>query len=310
MKRFIGIDVAKDTLEVKHSDATKSYERRNTARAARRLAESLSELRVTLVVLESTGGYEQALVEALQARAVPLAVMNPRQTKSFAASLGRRAKSDPIDASVLCLYAERIRPRPTEPISPEIKALRELSARRAQLVAMLTAEKNRKKGPLFASLADSIDEHIEYLERQVQSLSKDIQRVIEQDRNFRRKNEILQSVSGVGDVLAHTLIAELPELGKLSREQIAALVGVAPYDKDSGKHRGKRAIAGGRADIRSVLYMATLAAVRFNPRFKELYQRLINSGKRKKVALVAAMRKLIITLNAMIKSDSLWCYNG
>ena len=303
---FIGIDVAKESLEIKHSDQSNSYSRKNSKRAVQRITKRLTELDVQLVVVEATGGYEALLVDELHRVGVPVAVMNPRQTKSFAASLGRRAKSDPIDATILCLYAERVRPRATEPLSPEIKALGELSARRTQLIQMLVAEKNRLSSPQNSSLKDSIREHISYLEQELKTLSEEIGKIIQSDKELRRKSEILESVKGVGAVLSQTLLTELPELGEISRGEISALVGVAPYDRQSGKYQGNRSIAGGRKEIRSVLYMAALAAVRFNPRFRAFYQRLLGAGKRKKVALVATMRKMIVTLNAMIKSDSMW----
>lgn len=306
MECYVGVDVSKACLEISFSDSTKTQSIDNTRIAVKRLARKLAKQEVKLVVCEATGGYEQLLVDALHELEIAVAVINPGQARCFARSLGRKAKNDPIDASMLCLYAERIQPRATKPLSPEIRQLKALTHRRAQVLDMIVAEKNRLKSPAAEYVKDSVEKVLQSLQEMEKSLKEQITELVRQNHEIQRKFEILTSMKGVGTVTAATLIALLPELGDANRKQIAALVGLAPYNNDSGKFQGRRKIAGGRAMVRKVFHMAALTAIRFNPWLRAFYKRLIESGKRKMVALCAAARKLLITLNLMLKENKTW----
>jgi transposase len=266
-----------------------------------RLKEDLPEL----VVLEATGRLETAVVAALAKAAIPLAVVNPRQVRDFARSTGRLAKTDGIDARVLAHFAEAVHPEPRPISQGQAELLATLLARRRQLVEMLVAEKNRL-ARAEASVKDDLKDHIAYLKDKLGRIDADLTRMLRESPVWREKDDLLKGVPGVGRVLSVTLLAELPELGTLDRRHIAALAGVAPLNSDSGERKGKRMIWGGRAPVRTALYMASLSAVRFNPAIKELYQRLLGAHKPKKVALVACMRKLLTILNAMLKHHSAW----
>jgi len=255
-----------------------------------------------LVVLEATGGYQAAVVAALAVAGVPVAVVNPRQARDFAKATGRLAKTDSIDALMLARFGEAVRPEPRPLKSEELSELDALSRRREQLLGMLVMEKNRLK-MAAKSVVPSIRKHIRWLEEQLNDVDTELQTRIRNSELWRTKDDLLRSVKGVGPVLSTTLLCSLPELGSLNRKQIAALVGVAPLNRDSGSFRGRRTIWGGRARVRSALYMATLVAVRFNPPLKAFYQRLVDRGKPKKLALTAAMRKLLTILNAMIRDS-------
>lgn len=303
---FVGVDVSKDSLEIHVSKNQKSFSRVNTNASCRRLAVQFRKLGASLVVLEATGGYEKLLVKALHHEKVGVSVVNPRQTKNFSKSLGVRAKTDLIDAQMLCLFAERMKPRLTEPLSEEVELLRVLISRRNQLVKMITAEKNHLTAPGSAPVKQSIKQTIKLLQGQLAVIEEQIASNIDDNDEFSKKDKLLQTPKGVAIVASSTLIAYLPELGRLNRKQIAALVGVAPYDDSSGIRDGKRSIAGGRSIVRNTLYMATLAAIRSNPCIRNFYLRLVQKGKLKKVAITACMRKLLIALNAMIRDEVQW----
>ncbi|HET9477014.1 MAG TPA: transposase [Dehalococcoidia bacterium] len=301
---YVGIDVSQEYLDVAVSGKKSVQRVRNDETSLETFAGHLLELRPELVVLEASGGFERRPARTLLSASLPVAVVNPRQVREFARSQGCLAKTDAIDARILARFAEVSRPAPTKLSSEAEEQLRALELRRRQLVGIVVAERNR----LSASprTAGRIEEHLRWLEEDVKKVEKEMQELVESDPGLQAKAAILTSVPGVGPILAVTLLSGLPELGLLNRKEIAALVGVAPLNWDSGKLRGKRAIWGGRAHIRSTLYMAALVASRCNPVIRALYQRLCAAGKPKKVALVAAMRKLLITLNTMLKNQSKW----
>jgi transposase len=277
----------------------------NTPDGIAALVDRLRPMEVTTIVLEATGGYEQACATALAVAGLPVAVVNPRQVRDFAKAIGQRAKTDRIDAVVLALFAERVQPAMSA-LPDEAQA--DLAAhllRRRQLSDMLVAEKNRL-GLARKAVRGSLKKHVAYLERELRIADSDLRQAIEASSVWRVQDDLLQSVPGIGPVASQTLLAALPELGQLTRQAIAALVGVAPMAQDSGAMRGKRVIVGGRASVRAVLYMATLTATRCNPPIRAFYQRLVAAGKAKKVALVAAMRKLLISLNAILRDQRPW----
>lgn len=300
----MGVDVSKSKLDCKISSLGKVYGVSNGSKGFARLHGLAKRHKVGLVVLESTGGYERAVFRYLWSKGVQVALINPRQSNAFARSLGKRAKNDLIDAEILMLYGERMKPVPNEPISEEVATLRELITRRNQLIKMLTAEKNHRKSPGISAITlNSVCTLIKSLNTQVSGIDKEIRKVIDSNLALSEKASKLSAQTGVGPVLIATLLADLPELGKLRKNQASALVGVAPYDKESGNMKGKRSIAGGRVRVRCALYMATLSAIRYNPVIKECYQRLVQKGKPRKVAIVACMRKFIIYLNSVLKED-------
>lgn len=301
---FIGIDVSKDYLDVATS-ASQSWRIANEPAAIEALAEQLHAQSPRLVVLEATGRYEAACAAALVAAGVPVAVVNPRQVRDFARATGQLAKTDAIDAAVLALFAERVRPEPRPLPDAETEALQALLLRRRQLLQMLVAEKNRA---LVASsvVKAGLAKHIRWLERELASVEDDLDSAIRTSPVWRAKEDLLRSVPGVGRVLATTLLAELPELGQLNRREIAALVGVAPLNRDSGMLRGRRSVWGGRSTMRTALYMAAVSAVRWNPAIRTFHERLLDRGKPKKVALVACMRKLLVTCNAVLRDEAEW----
>ncbi|MDP9479490.1 MAG: IS110 family transposase [Actinomycetota bacterium] len=263
--------------------------------------------RPALVVLEATGGFERPLAAALAAAGLPVAVVNPRQARDdFARATGRLAKTDRIDAEVLARFAEAVRPVPRPVPDEEARALGELLARRRQIVGMLTAERNRLGAATARPVRRRIEAHVRWLEKELARTDRDLDEAIKESPTWRENEELLRGVPGVGPVLARTLLAELPELGSLAGKQLAALVGVAPLNRDSGTFRGRRAVWGGRATVRAALYMGALVAVRHNPAIREFYERLLAAGKPKKVALVACMRKLLLVLNAVLKHRTPW----
>ncbi len=301
---YVGIDISQEYLDVAVSGKEGVQRLVNDEISLAVFAGKLRELRPDLVVLEASGGFERQPARTLIDAGVSVAVVNPRQVREFARSQGRLAKTDAIDARILARFAEVSKPTPAKLSSEAEEQLRALELRRRQLVGMVVAERNR----LSASprTAGRIEEHLRWLEEEIKQVEKEMQDLVESDPGLQAKSAILTSVPGVGPILAVTLLSGLPELGLLNRKEIAALVGVAPLNWDSGKLRGRRAIWGGRAHIRSTLYMAALVATRCNPVIRALYQRLCAAGKPKKVALVAVMRKLLITLNSMIKTQSTW----
>lgn len=299
---ILGIDVSKDWLDCKISSVSKPYRFSNSSKGYEKLAKVAKNNSVSLTVIEYTGGYERAAYLYLWASGLKVALVNPRQIRAFAISLGRRAKSDMLDAELLTIYGEQVQPTPNEPIADSVLALREALTRRSQLMKLLVAEKNHAKSPGITELTkDSVRALSASLKLQIKALDSHITQIIESNTELNQKATILSKETGVGPVLITTLLADMPELGKLKRTQASALVGVAPYDRDSGAFKGKRSISGGRVRVRCALYMATLAAVRHNPYIREFYQRLVKNGKPKKVALVACMRKFITYLNTLLK---------
>jgi transposase len=311
MTLFVGIDVSKATLEVAGCtvDGPLADLATTVANSDTGVAELVREFRArrpSLIVLEATGGYERLVAVTLALAQLPVVVVNPRQVREFAKALGQLAKTDKLDAALLARFAERIRPALRELPPGETGALSEQILRRRQLVDMITAERNRR-ALVSAAVRRRLDAHIRWLERELASVEGELQRAIEASPVWRTRDELLQSAPGIGPRVSHALIALLPELGTLKRQHISALVGVAPFNDDSGGRRGVRHITGGRAAVRTVLYMGALVGVRYNPVLKRFYQRLRAKGKPAKVALVACMRKLLTILNAMVRTNTPWC---
>jgi transposase len=305
---YIGIDVSKDTLDAAAYTSKKQWQFANDETGIGKLIESLQVLPVELVVIESTGGYETAVAYALQQTGIACAVVNPREPRSFAKAIGKLAKTDKIDARTLAHFAAAIKPVPRPLADEQTEELGVMLARRRQVIEMLTAEKNRLH-TARKPVRDAIQNHVIFLEKELAQIDTSLRGRIEESPVDREKYKLLQSVLGVGPNLAATLLIELPELGKLNRRQVAALVGVAPLNHDSGKKRGKRSPWGGQPQVRSVLYMGTLVASRYNPIISHFYARLCASGKAKKVALVACMRKLLVILNSMLKHHVPWTFS-
>lgn len=303
---YVGIDVSKETLQVAVRPSGEQWTSRYTTSALEVLVGRLQSLQPTTVVIEATGGYERAVVAAGGAAALPVAVVNPRQVRAFAVALGHAAKTDAIDAGILAEFAERVRPAVRPLADAATQELAALVARRRQLLEMLTAERQRLAQAATTAVRRSVRQHVRWLERRVTDVDDDIGTAIERSPLWRVQEDLLRSVPGIGPVVARTLLAELPELGQLDRRALAALVGVAPFNRDSGHWRGRRVIAGGRASVRAVVYMAALAATRHNPALRTYYLRLRRAGKPAKVALVAVMRKLLTILNAMVKHQQSW----
>lgn len=311
MSGFIGIDVAQSDFVVAWEGVAGSRKYPNTERGHRDLIKDLlgNGTKAELIVLEATGGYQRRLVAALGGAGLPVVVVNPRQVRDFAKSTGQLAKTDQIDAHVLADFAARIRPEIKPLPTEEQEELKELLTRHEQLVQMLVAEKTRllqAEGQGRHMLRKKIKSHIKFLERDLNMLDSDLDDTLKNSEIWREKDDLLQSVPGVGKQTARTLLGLVPELGTLSAGEIGQLIGLAPLNRDSGKLRGKRHISGGRGRVRAVLYMATLVATRYNPVVKTWYQKLQAAGKPKKVALVACMRKLLVVLNAMVKTKTRW----
>jgi len=303
-KTWVGIDVSQDNLDIYVLPQGLTLQQSNNQVGIQALIEQLHPLSPTLVVVESTGGLERSLVAGLQAASIPVAIANPRKVKGFAVALGK-AKTDKLDAEVIARFAQTVQPRTQPMVAASAQQLSDLVRRRQQWVEMQVAEKNRLSRA-SASVQTDIKAHIEQVQQRIEVLNEQIQSLAQQQRDWQRKDEILQSVKGIGKVTSALCLAELPELGTLSEKQIARLVGVAPINHDSGKHKGKRMISGGRTSVRCGLYMATLVAIRHNPVIQKFYERLLANGKLKKVALVACMRKLLVILNAMIRDNKSW----
>jgi transposase len=303
---FIGIDVSKATLDIAVRPHGDTWQVANDATAVPALVTRLGALAPTLIVLEATGGFEHAVVGALAAAGLPVIVANPRQVRDFGKATGQLAKTDRIDAALLALFGERVRPEPRPLKDAAAEALDAVLTRRRQLLEMLTAEKNRLGFARTAAVRKSLQHHIRWLERQLADVDDDLEDAIEASPVWRATEDLLRSVPGIGPIVSRTLIGELPELGRLNRKQIAALVGVAPHARDSGTLRGKRMVWGGRAPVRAALYMSAVVASRHNPVIRAFYERLRAAGKPAKVALTACMRKLLIILNAMLKNQTPW----
>jgi transposase len=302
---FVGIDVSKARLDVALGGTGELFGADNDAHGIAELVTRLRQVAPELIVLEASGGLETGLVGELAAAQLPVAVVNPRQVRDFARAIGQLAKTDALDARVLALFAERMQPPLRTLPDEQTRHLQALITRRRELVEMLTAERNRL-GSVPRELHHEIRAHIRWLEARLKERNRDLDHMLRNSPLWREQEDLLRSVPGVGPVLCATLLAGLPELGRLNRREIAALVGVAPLNHDSGTLRGRRTVWGGRANLRAALYMGTLVGVRYNPVLHTLYRRLLERGKAKKVALVACMRKLITILNAMLKNRTRW----
>jgi transposase len=304
---FIGIDVSKATLDVHVLPGGEAWSVPNEDAAVRTLVARLAALQATLIVMEATGGLERRVLAALLVAKLPAVAVNPRQVRDFAKATGHLAKTDALDARILALFADRIRPPVRPARDEETQELDALIVRRRQVVDMITAEKNRlSSAPPSKRVISAIRKTISCLQKQLDEIDSDINSAVRGSPAWRKKDDLLQSTPGVGNVLSRTLLAQAPEIGSLTRKQIAALIGLAPLNRDSGTFRGKRCIWGGRAQVRAVLYMATLAAIRCNPVIAAFHARLIAAGKLSMVAIVACMRKLLTILNAMLRSNSPW----
>lgn len=301
---YVGIDVSKAHLDVALSGESSSARFGNHDEGIGKLVEQLRARQATLVVLEATGGYQRKVLAELLAAGIPAVAVNPRQVRDFAKALGTLEKTDEIDAKVLALFAERIRPESRPALDPDTQEFQDMLARRRQLTEMLVAEKNRMHRAETKVVRKSIESHIAWLKKQLNETDKDLENKLRDCPAWNPRVELLDSVPGVGLLTSMSLLSEIPELGTLNRKKIAKLVGLAPLARDSGAHRGKRMIWGGRATARTSLYMATLVATRHNPVIRDFYARLLARGKAKKVALVAAMRKLLVILNAMVRDHA------
>jgi transposase len=301
----VGIDVAKDTLDVAVRPTAETWQVLNDAEGISVLVERLQALAPTLVILEATGGFEGPLLAALAVAALPVVRANPRQGRAFAQAVGILAKTDRLDAGVLAHFAEAVKPVPRPLPDAATQELAALLVRRRHVVDMLTAERNRL-GSAPPRIHEAIAQHITWLESQRSRLDDDLTRAIQQSAVGQAKEAVLRSIPGVGPVLSRTMVGQVPELGTLSHKQMAALVGVAPFNRDSGTLRGRRMVWGGRGGVRAVLYMGTLVATRFNPVLKAFYTRLLAAGKVKKVALTACMHTLLTLMNAMVRDMTPW----
>ena len=303
---YVGIDVAKAQVDVAVRPTDDRWEVPHDEAGVRQLVSRLKALEPVMVLLESSGGLELPLVAALATEEVPVVVVNPRQVRDFARATGKLAKTDSLDAAVLAHFADAVRPAVRPLRDAETQVLGSLVARRHQVITMLVSEKNRLSSAATVAVRPRIKAHIAWLERELDDLDKGLRQTLRQSPVWREKDDLLRTVPGVGEQLSLTLLAYLPELGTLDRRQVAALVGVAPFNRDSGAMRGKRTVWGGRARVRAALYMGALVGSRFNPVIRDFYQRLLAAGKPKKLALTACMRKLLVILNSMLKHRSPW----
>jgi transposase len=304
---FIGIDVCKARLDLHVLPTGESWSTKNEDRAVATLVSKLEALKPTLIVMEATGGLERRALAALLTKGLPAVAVNPRQVRDFAKAKGILAKTDSLDARVLAMFADAIRPEVRPASDKETEELDAVMVRRRQVVDMLSAEKNRlSANPPSKRVARALRRSISHLEGELKDIDDDINSSIRKSPAWREKDELLQSVPGVGPILSRTLLAQLPELGTINRKEVAALIGVAPMNCDSGKRQGRRVIWGGRAAVRAVLYMATMSAIRCNPVISNFHARMVKAGKKPLVAIVACMHKLLIILNAMARNNSPW----
>jgi len=305
---FVGVDVSKDNLDIAISSEKGGRRFNNSAAGIKKAVEYLQGIAPVLVVFEATGGLELPLWQALTETGIAAAPINPRQIRDFAKAKGILAKTDIIDAQVIAQYGQAMQPK--SQAFPDTQELKEMIARRSQIIEMITAEKNRLKAARRTRIQQDIKINIEWLKSRLDGVDKDLEKTIKSNPEWRQKYELLETTPGIGNTTAISLVAGFAELGKLNRHQIAALAGVAPLNRDSGAMRGKRMVWGGRPRVRRALYMATLVATRWNPVIKVFYQRLCAAGKAKKVALTACMRKLLLILNSMLKHNISWrCSN-
>jgi transposase len=302
---YVGVDMAKESFAVTVCERPERWTASNNGTGIADTVARLEPLHPTLIVIETTGGLERPLVTALAAAGLPVAVVNPARTRAYALSMGRLAKTDPIDADVIAHFAQAIKPDPQPQPSAADQELKDLLARRSQLIGMLSAEKNRLSGA-SEPIRTRIAPHITWLEQEIHQLDEELDAKLSANTTSKQRAAQLQTVPGVGKAVARTLIIGLPELGQLDRKKIAALVGVAPWNRDSGKFSGKRFVCGGRSAVRTMLYMAALVGTRWNPVIKAFYERLIKAGKCKSAALTACLHKLLLILNAMVRDGTFW----
>lgn len=307
MRNCIGIDISKNSFDVFVLETNRASEMKNNSEGIDACINLCSAVQPELIVMEATGGYEILLASHLQAEGFPVAIVNPRRIRDFARALGKMAKTDKIDAQVIAKFGATLEPMPHEFIDTNSRKLKALVARRKQLLQMHTAEVNRREHAIEDEIKQSIEAIVKAIEKQLDKVDKETDDFIRQMPELKQKAEFLQSIPGIGKTTAHMLVAELPELGILNRRQIAALVGLAPINRDSGAFRGKRMTGGGRRHVRTKLYMPTLVATQFNPIIKKYYRSLVDErGKCKMVALTAAMRKLLCIMNTMLKTNQYW----
>ena len=306
VERYAGVDVSKARLDVAVRPTGERYSLANEPEGIDALVGGLEEAGPELVVLEATGGFERPAAAALAASGIAVAVVNPRQARDFAKATGTLAKTDKIDAYVLARFAEALKPEPRTLPGEEALLLGEILGRRRQLIGMLVAENNRLSAIVSAPVKRRIRAHMRWLEKELSRTDLELEEILEASPVWRENEALLRSVPGVGPTLARTLLAELPELGTITHKRLSALVGVAPFNRDSGRIRGKREVWGGRARVRTALYMSAMVASKHNPLIREFYERLVEAGKPKKVALVACMRKLLAILNAMMRDRRPW----
>lgn len=307
---FWGVDVAAEKLDLARHDRAEVVSFENSANGIARLVEHVQQQSLTLLVVEATGGYEVPLVAALAEAELPVVRINPRQLRAFATAVGQLAKTDTIDARLIARFARDVRPAVRPLPTPVQRFFADLAARRRQLVALRTAERNRRKKACHAELFATIDPVLAVIDEQIAGLDRQLAQLIATEPQWQQRDRILQSVTGVAAVTSHVLLADLPELGQLEHKQIAKLVGVAPLNRDSGKLRGRRTIVAGRRTVRTTLYMAALTATRWNPPIRLFYQRLRQAGKPFKVAITACMRKLLTILNALVRDNKTWTKNA
>ena len=305
-KSYIGIDISKAVLDVFILPFKKHMQFENNQKGIEKLITKLKSFPDVLIVMEATGGYEKLAAEALTEAKLSVSVVNPRQVRDIAKGFGKLAKTDKVDAEIIALFAEKVQPKANVKCDEKQDELAENTTRRRQLIDIIVMEKNRLDKANNAK--KSIKRVLKMLEKELATINEILKNLIKTDSTYSQKNDLLQSIKGVGAIVATEIIADLPELGSLSAKQIAALAGLAPYNRDSGTLRGKRVISGGRSSVRRILYMATLVAMRFNEQIKIFYERLCNAGKPKKVAMTACMRKLLIVMNAMVKNNEPWRY--
>ena len=306
METFVGIDVSKDRLDVHVLPPGEAFAVTRDGKGLEQLIERLQERKPTLVAVEATGGFETIVAAALAGAGLPLVVVNPAQIRHFAQAMGKRAKTDPVDALVIARFVEAVRPEPRPLPDTEARLLAELVTRRRQIIEMLVAERQREKRVDNPRVRKSLTRHIKMLEKELPDVDGDIDTLVRGSPAWREKEDLLVSVPGIGKTLARTLLAELPELGRLDRRSIASLAGLAPYTRQSGCWRGKSMISGGRTAARSALFLAALVASRCNPLLKAFYQRLLSAGKPKMVALIAVARKMLTILNAIVRDQTPW----
>lgn len=306
VEKFVGIDVSKSTLDVCIEPAVQTLHVAYDDAGVKQIVVRLKEISPTLIVMEATGGLEVRIATELASKGLPVAVINPRQARDFAKATGQLAKTDLVDAAVLAAFAQAIRPQARPLKDADTRALDDMVSRRRQLIDMRVQETLRLGAAASKPLEKSLNKHIAWLDKQIAEIDTDLTNRLRESDVWRAKDDLLRGIPGVGPVTTLTMLAKCPELGKLNRREIAALVGVAPLANDSGKHRGKRFIWGGRADVRAVLYMAVISAIRYNDTIKVFAERLKQAGKPPKVVIVACMRKLLIIMNSMLKNNTPW----